>query len=174
MTDNRAVPSRELSYDPVGATDPASAAWQPGRHRFQATVVVGRGEECWTASREAVLAWAVKVRSGFLVTGGPQTVRPGQDYELTFRIGPIAIREPVRVVAVMDEPDRCGFAYGTRPGHPVAGEEAFIVHRDGRGVVRLTLRSLTMPASGWRALAFPVFVVAQRAFRHRYLRALNS
>jgi uncharacterized protein (UPF0548 family) len=36
----------------------------------------------------------------------------------------------VRVVAVADEPDRCGFAYGTLPGHAVCGEEAFVVARD--------------------------------------------
>ncbi|MBU8820992.1 DUF1990 domain-containing protein, partial [Mycolicibacterium goodii] len=42
-------------------------------------------------------------------------------------------------------PDRCGFAYGTLHGHPVCGEEAFIVHRDRAGTVFLTLRSLTRP-----------------------------
>jgi uncharacterized protein (UPF0548 family) len=39
------------------------------------------------------------------------------------------VREPVRVVAVADLPDRRGFAYDTLPGHPVTGEEAFIAHR---------------------------------------------
>jgi uncharacterized protein (UPF0548 family) len=120
-----------------------------------------------------VLAWAVKTRSGFVVGGGAAHVLPGHDYELTFRAGPVSVREPVRVVAVVDESNRAGFAYGTRPGHPVSGEEAFIVHRDSTGAVRFTLRSLTLPASGWRVLAFPVFLAAQRALRHRYLIALT-
>jgi uncharacterized protein (UPF0548 family) len=82
------------------------------------------------------------------------------------------IREPIRIVAVVEQPDRVGFAYGTRPGHPVTGEEAFVVHRDAVGTVSLTLRSLTRaPRGPWRLL-FPVALVAQRFYRRRYLRAL--
>ena len=32
-----------------------------------------------------------------------------------------------RVVAIVDEPDRFGFAYGTLPVHPEQGEESFLV-----------------------------------------------
>ncbi|MFC7574081.1 DUF1990 family protein [Klenkia terrae] len=84
----------------------------------------------------------------------------------------LRVREPIRVVAVVDTPDRRGFAYGTRPGHPVSGEEAFVVHRDAEGAVWLTLRSLTRPGTGiWRPL-FPLLLVAQRVYRRRYRRAL--
>ena len=42
---------------------------------------------------------------------------------------------PARVVYVIDEPLRKGFAYGTLPGHPETGEEAFIVeYRDDDSV----------------------------------------
>jgi uncharacterized protein (UPF0548 family) len=163
-----------LSYNAVGGTAPEVSEWESGAHRFQITVDVGRGDECWAASRDAVLSWAVKTRSGFRVAGGPHQVAAGQDYDLIFQIGPITIREPIRVVFVVDAPDRCGFAYGTRQGHPVSGEEAFIVHREVDGTVRFTLRSLTMPGTGWRRVAFPVFRIAQGAFRRRYLSALRS
>ena len=164
----------ELTYADVGVTDPASSEWAAGPHRFQKTVLVGRGEECWVASREALMAWQVKIRSGFQVVGEGGPVEAGRDYELAFRIGPLTVREPIRVVAVVDEPARCGFAYGTRRGHPVSGEEAFIVDRDASGEVSFTRRSLTMPARGWRAVAFPVFITAQRVFRGRYLAALKT
>ena len=79
----------------------------------------------------------------------------------------------MRVVAVVDETDRRGFAYGTRHGHPVSGEEAFIVHRSASNTVHFTLRSLTRPAPNgpWRP-AFPILLLAQRVVRRRYLRAL--
>jgi len=66
-----------------------------------------------------------------------------------------------------------GFSYRTRPGHPVSGEEAFIVHRDG-GNVFFTVRSLTAPATEqpWRAL-YPLLRVAQIVARRRYLRTLR-
>jgi uncharacterized protein (UPF0548 family) len=114
----------------------------------------------------------VKTRSGFAVRP-PAQVAEGKDFWLIASVGPVRVREPVRVVAVVDSPHRCGFAYGTLEGHPVSGEEAFVVHRTPDGDVRLTLLSLTSASSGaWRA-AFPVLLVAQRRYRRRYLRALS-
>ncbi|MFC8046331.1 DUF1990 family protein [Nocardia sp. NPDC057353] len=162
----------DLTYSPPGATRPAEPEWHldlPGHRRHERTVPIGAGIEDWKRASAAVLRWEVKRRSGFrVVPDGP--VVAGADYRVWF--GPI--REPVRVVAVVDEPDRCGFAYGTLPGHPVSGEEAFIVHRDPAGTVHLTLRSLTAPAGRgpWRRL-FPLLLLAQRGFRLRYLRALR-
>jgi uncharacterized protein (UPF0548 family) len=99
----------------------------------------------------------------------------GADYWLHFGVRPLALSEPVRVVAVVDEPLRCGFAYGTLEGHPVSGEEAFVIFREAeRAPVHLTIRSLTRaaPKGLWRH-AFPALLAAQRMFRRRYLRSLN-
>lgn len=125
-----------------------------------------------------MLEWGLKTRSGFRVEPeGAAGVRVGEgtDYWLFASVGPVIVREPVRVVAVVDRPDRCGFAYGTLAGHPVSGEEAFILSRTPDGDVLLTLRSLTRPAprGAWRA-AFPVLLIAQRFYRRRYLLALRS
>jgi uncharacterized protein (UPF0548 family) len=101
--------------------------------------------------------------------------REGTEFQISLGWGPFSVHEPVRVVTVTNTDDRCGFAYGTLPGHPVSGEEAFIVHRNDGGTVFLTLRSLTKPApSGFWRLVFPALLMAQRVFRRRYLRALRS
>jgi uncharacterized protein (UPF0548 family) len=167
--------ARALTYEAVGATAPGERRWQAqpaGYRRHDEVVALGRGEATWRAASVAVLEWAVKTRSGFAVEP-PSPVRKGADHWLTARVGPLIVREPVRVVAVVDEPSRRGFAYGTLGGHPVSGEEAFVVHRDGDTVL-LTLRSLTRAAPGpWR-LVFPVLLVAQRWYRRRYRRALRS
>ena len=85
----------------------------------------------------------------------------------------LSVREPVEVVAVVQQPDRVGFAYRTLPGHPVSGEEAFIAHRAGDAVV-LTIRSLTRPGDRprWRA-AYAGLLIAQQVARRRYLRSLR-
>jgi len=171
--------SGPLSYGDPGASAPADPVWgptPPSYRRWEGTVVLGRGEECWRHASTAVLVWGVKTRSGFAVRpedGGPLHVRTGVDHTLLAHVGPLRVREPVRVVAVVETDDRCGFAYGTRPGHPVSGEEAFVVHRDPDGTVSLTLRSLTRPAEGRWRLAFPALLLAQRLFRRRYARALR-
>ncbi|MFJ8345139.1 DUF1990 family protein [Streptomyces sp. NPDC094153] len=168
-----------LTYGPAGATRPADEPWPSGNtgpRPYARTVVIGRGEADWRAAADAVLRWGVKRRSGFTVSGrdgAGERVVEGAEYQVTAAFGPCLVREPVRVVAVVDTPDRSGFAYGTLPGHPVSGEEAFIVHRSPDGTVALTIRSLTGAAPhGWWRPVFPVLLIAQRVFRRRYLRAL--
>ncbi|MEU8898868.1 DUF1990 domain-containing protein [Nocardia sp. NPDC048505] len=166
----------ELSYGPAGLTAPAETTWTahpPGFRRFERTVVVGHGEADWERASRSVLRWGVKRRSGFRVDPD-ERVGVDAQYRITAGWGPIAVHEPVRVVAVVETATRCGFAYGTQPGHPVSGEEAFIVHRDAEGTVSLTLRSLTRPAphGPWRRI-FPLLLIAQRVYRRRYLRALT-
>ena len=166
-----------MRTDPADATvqtAPAARQWTrpPGRTHEQ-TTVTGSGDAHWAAASAALLAWGVKIRSGFRVEP-PGPVRVGQDLRLTAVVGPLRVHEPVRVVAVVDTPDRRGFAYATRPGHPVSGEEAFVLHRDPDGRVRLTLRSVTGPGRGLWRVVFPVLLVAQRVYRRRYTRALRG
>lgn len=170
----------DLNYPAVGATEIAAPAWStapPGFRAYERSVVIGHGDPTWRAACSAVMTWGIKTRSGFEVRaadGSGTDVLRGTDYTLIARLGPLRIREPVRVVAVVSSETRVGFAYGTRTGHPVAGEEAFIVTRDGSGTVRLVLRSLTRPAPGAWWVLFPLILVAQRWYRFRYLRALRD
>ncbi|KRB79555.1 hypothetical protein ASE01_22740 [Nocardioides sp. Root190] len=171
-----------LSYDAVTQTQIHERTWDrrpDGYRRFESSVVIGRGDAAW-ASAADVLQWGVKTRSGFDVRPSAASasddlhVVPDRDYTLVARIGPVRLQEPVRVVDVVDLPDRRGFAYGTRPGHPVSGEEAFIVHRATDGTVWLTLRSLTRASGGWRRLLFPAALLAQPFYRRRYQAALRQ
>lgn len=156
-------------------TSPALAAWPAtdGRHRrSEVSAIIGHGDQTWERAAREVLRWRVKTQSGFTVDhDGPVTA--SERVTVTARVFGIAIVEPVQVVDVVDEPDRVGFSYRTLPGHPVDGEEAFIVDRSG-DEVRLTVRSLTRPASAQPWLMFhPLLRIAQTVVRRRYLRALR-
>jgi uncharacterized protein (UPF0548 family) len=170
----RPLEARSFTYSPVGATAVASQAWPATPAAFRRYEQTGPVRVPWDDARSLMLRWAVKTRSGFEVD--QPSVGEGVDAWLRFGIGPVAIREPVRVVAVVDDEFRCGFSYGTLEGHPVSGEEAFVVHRAAAGEpVLVTIRSLTRPANrGWWRCAYPALLVAQRGFRQRYLRALNQ
>lgn len=106
--------------------------------------------------------------------GGAELVRPGDTAVLRLGWGAVSFREPVRVVSIVDEPTRRGFAYGTLPGHPLSGEESFVVeHRDDDSVW-LTIRSVSRPANvGWWLLA-PLLRLAQWWLLLRYERALTG
>lgn len=154
----------------------ASASWgdRPRGYRaWERATVVGHGEAHWRWAADELLRWRVKTRSGFTVVPGTP-VQAGEEPVITAHPFGLAIPEPVRVIAVLRSPSRVGFAYRTRPGHPVTGEEAFILSRVGDDVV-LTIRSLTQPGDTllWRML-FPLLLVAQAVVRRRYARALKG
>lgn len=161
----------------VVTTDPHAPVWPPtdradGR-RSEVSAVIGHGDAAWRRAAADVLRWRVKTRSGFGVSENAP-VETGARLIVTARVLGVTIREPIEVVAVVETDERAGFSYRTLPGHPVSGEEAFVVSRDGDAVV-LTVRSLTNPApqQPWRAL-HPLLRAAQRIVRRRYLRALRS
>ncbi|MGU3645086.1 DUF1990 family protein [Microbacterium sp. C23T] len=160
----------------VSLTQPANADWREhpaGFRRWERSTRLGDGPDLWNWASTEVLRWGVKTRSGFTVSpAAAAAVRPGDRPVITAHPFGLSVREPVEVVAVVDDEDRVGFAYRTLPGHPVTGEAAFIVHRHGGSAI-LTIRSLTRPGRGrWRAL-YPVLLVAQAVARRRYLRALR-
>ncbi|GAA4155226.1 DUF1990 domain-containing protein [Gryllotalpicola daejeonensis] len=160
----------------AGRTYPELAVWPAdagGRYRrSEISAVVGDGDSAWKRCRDALLHWGVKTRSGFRVNSA-EAVRPGTRLTITAGALGITVREPIEVVRVVDEPDRVGFSYRTLPGHPVDGEEAFILERSAAGI-RLIVRSLTRPApsGAWRVL-FPLLLIAQTIAHRRYLRALR-
>jgi uncharacterized protein (UPF0548 family) len=167
---SRPLADRVLTYDALGATLARTEA--PGFRIEEGSVRVGSGPERWEYVAAEVLAWGVKTRSGFTVDGGAAVV--GRRYWLTAGLGPLRIREPVEVVAIINEPDRQGFAYGTLSGHPVSGEEAFVAERRADDSVWLSVRSMTRPSRGpWSAL-HPLLLQAQRRYKERYLRAFAA
>ena len=104
---------------------------------------------------------------------GEPLISNGMSAVLKTKVGPFTIDAPVRVVYVVDEANRAGFAYGTLPGHPESGEESFILeHRDDDSVW-LTVRSFSRPSSfGWRLLS-PVSALVRKDITAKYLRALH-
>ena len=91
--------------------------------------------------------------------------------EVIVHLGPV--RAPCRVVYVVDEPDRRGFAYGTLPGHAESGEERFVVRYDpATDEVCAEVEAFSRHATWWSKLGSPVTSVIQQVVTDRYLRAL--
>jgi Domain of unknown function (DUF1990) len=58
----------------------------------------------------------------------------------------LALVAPCRIVSVVDEVTRWGFAYGTLPGHPEQGEEVFVVSIAPDETVRFEIVAFSRPA----------------------------
>jgi uncharacterized protein (UPF0548 family) len=104
---------------------------------------------------------------------GVPYVSAGTTAVMQLRAGPLKIAAPVKVVYVIDEPDRVGFAYGSRHGHPVRSEQLQYVTREPDGSVWLTIRSISAPADGKFPLPLTVLQYAQRHYAKRFLTALH-
>lgn len=108
----------------------------------------------------------------FAEDGTPYIVN-GMSAHLTVKYGPFSLDAPVRVVYVVDEPGRLGFAYGTMAGHPASGEESFIVDKREDDSVWLTVRAFSRPSTWYYRLGWPLVRMQQSRITARYLRALH-
>jgi uncharacterized protein (UPF0548 family) len=103
---------------------------------------------------------------------GTLLIAPGDTAMLFIRFLIARVKAPARVVYVVDEPTRRGFAYGTLPGHPEDGEEAFIVELADDDSVWMVIRAFSRPSRWYWWLVSPVLRATQEFYTRRYLRAL--
>src|SRR5687767_6354528 len=106
-----------FTYPEVGATADSPPA---GYRTFTRTRTLSDAE--FDHAGALLMAWQAHERAGLRVAASSKRAEAGAVVLMRLGIGRVSIRIPCRVVYVIDEPDRIGFAYGTLPGHPVAGE----------------------------------------------------
>ncbi|MUL80172.1 DUF1990 family protein [Mycolicibacterium sp. CBMA 226] len=155
-----------FTYPDVGAT---AGTLPDGYHHAHDSCQIGSGRTRFNSAGDAVLRWGMQRGVGMRVEATTVTAATGTD--MLGRLGPVQV--PCRVVYVVDEPDRRGFAYGTLPGHPESGEELFTVRYDpASDAVFAEVTAFSRPALWWSRLGAPVARVAQRFIGRRYLRAV--
>ena len=162
----------DLNYCPPGIARPG-AETPEGLTPRERTVELGTGDEVWARAAATVAGWQIKKRVGFRVDPD-LPVAAGQDVSLRFGLGRIRLHEPVRVIWVESEGDRRGFGYGTRRGHPITGEEAFLVERRADGSVWFTVRSVSRVSGGRWFVLSPLIRLVQPWFLRRYARAASE
>ncbi|MDT4924718.1 MAG: hypothetical protein QOG01_2431 [Pseudonocardiales bacterium] len=158
-----------FTYSGVGQTRTGPP---PGFQSFTRSASLPVGVDLDTAAR-AVFGWQVQSRAGLRVAASALTVEPDAVVMMRLGVGRLALRIPCGVVYVIDEPDRQGFAYGTLPGHPESGEEAFVVHREPNDRVRFVITAFSRPVTRMAKLGGPISKWSQRLMTTRYLNTLN-
>ncbi|WP_428951996.1 DUF1990 family protein [Streptomyces sp. cg35] len=159
-----------LTYPEVGATL-TDGHLPSGYAHMDRRVRLGSGPECFERAGAAVLSWAAQRGAGLTVTP-PDAVREDADVVLRAPFLP-GVRIPCRVVRVVRDEARAGFAYGTLPGHPECGEEAFLVERDADGSVWFRIRAFSRPGRWYARVGGPLARAVQRWVTGRYLRAVQ-
>ncbi len=133
------------------------------------SVQVGHGDAAFNRAKDALRQWRAHHHVGATLTPNDPPLVTGTVVVVAFHFGPVRVVAPCRIVYVTDDVDRFGFAYGSLPGHPERGEEAFHVRRDGDGTVTFDVVAFSRPAD-WKArIGSPVTRAVQRRVTKGYL-----
>ncbi|WP_107097797.1 DUF1990 family protein [Streptomyces sp. WMMB 322] len=165
--------SDALDYPGVGATAKSPAHWPEGFRTLRVSSTVGRGDAAFAAAADAVMTWRLHRTAGVRFGTGATRAAEGVKVVVGLGAGPLRLHAPCRVVWTVEEERRTGWAYGTLPGHPVRGEEAFVVVQNEDGTVRLEVLAFSLPSSWFTVAAGPLLPVFQRWYARRCGRVLR-
>jgi uncharacterized protein (UPF0548 family) len=166
-----ALESAEPTYGDIGAT---SAGRQPeGFHHDHFEMVLGTGPRTFQRAVTGLKTWEAHRLPGLRVFPDAQEIRTGATVVLILGTSVIALAAPCRIVSVVDGQTRWGFAYGTLPGHPEQGEEAFSVSLSPDQTVLFEIEAFSRPGDLLVRLSGPIGRGMQRGGMGGYLRALK-
>jgi uncharacterized protein (UPF0548 family) len=160
--------SQPFTYSDVGAT----AAEPPtGFHFFTRSHVLPHRD--FEGATTLLMTWQVQRRAGLQVAASSPAIRADSVALMRLGVARVALRVPCRVAYVVDELHAKGFAYGTLPGHPESGEEAFVLLRRNDGSLLFTVSAFSKPATLLSRAGGPVSRRVQHLMTTRYLSALD-
>jgi len=156
-----------LTYAPVGCALDRTTPAGFRRHRWRVVLP----DDAFDRATEALDTWAVHRGAGIDVVADG-AIAPGTAVAMSAPLPLLGfVDASCRIVAVIDEPDRHGFTYGTLPRHPEIGEEAFVVVRGAD--VRFTVEAVSRHADALVRLARPIADRVQDRAARRYLDAMS-
>lgn len=166
----RALRHSPLTYAEVGATE---GELPRGYKHDRSERVLGVGDQAWADAKVAVMNWSAHRHAGVRVVPDTPPVE-GEVVMVSFKVPKAYVIGGCRVVLVVEEDDRVGFAYGTLPGHPERGEESFMVHRDEDGTVRAVITVFSKANDPLVRLGAPIARRMQKRATKQYLEGLAA
>ena len=160
-----------LTYAEVGATRDERMPEGYRHDRYEASL--GAGGDVFERAAAALLAWQAQIGAGVGVIPRGSQVVEGTTVVLLLRAG-LWAPAPCRVVYVISEPRRVGFAYGTLPGHPECGEAALTLVHEADDRVGFVVRSFSRRVDPLARLGAPLARLAQTRVTRRYIDALRD
>lgn len=157
--------------------------WPQGFAHVDKTLSVGTGQEVFDALAEGIMTWEIQRRAGLQVSAPPRAV-VGAKIVSGFGVGKLRLPVPCEVVWALEpqtlmgpggtKMQLAGFGYGTLPGHPAVGEEAFIAMKTAEGRVQFRLLAFSKPAGLIYTLGSPVTKLTQAGVTRSYQQAARA
>lgn len=165
----RARRDEPFSYDEVGAS-----SWEGVPEGYMVDhnqVKLGEGEEAFGRAVEALRTWKMFDLGWLGVFPLDAPIEAGVVVAVVARHYGFWSVNPCRILDIVEEDRRYGFAYGTLPGHAARGEERFTVEWRDDGSVHYDVRAISRPGPLMK-LGYPLSRRLQRRFAGDSLRAM--
>jgi uncharacterized protein (UPF0548 family) len=161
----------EPTYDDLGAT--LLGRPPEGFHHHRYDVTLGNGADVFDRAVTGLKKWEAHRIAGVRVFPEGQPIAKGATVIITLGTPILALAAPCRIVSIIDGQNRWGFAYGTLPGHPEQGEEAFVVSIAPDETVTFEIEAFSRPGDILVRIAGPVGRGFQQGGTRNYLSALK-
>lgn len=163
---------RPLSYEEVGATRGGASGGAPdapaGYIVDRYRVRLGEGEEIFGRALAALRSWRMFDLGWTRLIPETTPVEEGVTVAVLARHYGFRSLNAARIVYLIEDSDnvvRCGFAYGTLPGHAARGEERFTVEWDPEtDAVYYDVLAISRPNHLLVWLGYPLVRRLQRRF----------
>jgi uncharacterized protein (UPF0548 family) len=166
-----ALDRAEPTYEHTGAA--LTGELPVGFRHDHYTTVLGIGENTFHRAIEGLQTWQAHRLPFVRVVPSGAEIRSGATVIVLLGPSRLAIAAPCRILAVVNEPSRWGFAYGSLPGHPEQGEEAFVVSITEDGTVVFEVTAFSRPTDFLLRLSGPFGRALQQHGSLGYLRAVR-
>ncbi len=149
-----------FSYSEVGAT---KADFPKGYNHDRNKCLLGTGDEVFEKAKKALQNWQhfpanwtkIYPNNGFKVN---------EEVVVLFHLFGLYWFNSCRVIYIIDEDNRFGFAYGTLKNHVEKGEEIFFLERDDTGKVWYKIQAFSQPRFWMARIGKPITRAFQRKF----------
>jgi uncharacterized protein (UPF0548 family) len=161
----------DFTYPEVGATNATPpAGFTVDHNRIQ----LGHGEETYARGVEALKKWRQFELGWVTIVPRGVTVEVGATVAVKARAYGTWSLSASRVVYVIDESRRFGFAYGTLPDHVECGEERFLVEWLEDDSVWYDIFAFSKPRHPLVRLSSPLARLLQKRFARESLSILKN
>ncbi len=150
-----------FTYQATGAT----ATTAPECYVVDRTrVLLGADDDTFQRAKTSLRRWKQFDLGWLYAFPNDATICPGQVVAVVARAFGVWSINAARIVYVIDEPTKFGFAYGTLPGHVESGEERFLIEQTDDGSVWYDIIAFSQPRHFLTRLGYPFVRRLQKRF----------
>ncbi len=150
-----------FSYPEVGQSlDGSPAGYDVDFHEIR----LGEGREVFEKAAAALKNWQQFPAGWCFIGPGEPPVKVGQVVAMSARVLGVWFSNLAKIVYLVEEENRSGFAYGTLDAHVERGEEVFLVEQRGDGSVWYVIRAFSRPRFWAARLNYPFARDLQKNF----------